>query len=125
MKLYKSPSNQVFAYESDGSQDAYIPADYVPITQAEADVLIKQNEEAAWDALPDDQKKLVCKAEASGLLSQTDWTTIPDVADPAYPPYLANQTEFIAWRSQIRQYAVNPQTSWTFPPQPIEVWNES
>jgi hypothetical protein len=39
MKLYKDPANTVYAYEADGSQDAIIPADQVPITQEEADAL--------------------------------------------------------------------------------------
>lgn len=36
MKYYKSPMNQPFAYESDGSQDSLIPSNYVPITEEEA-----------------------------------------------------------------------------------------
>lgn len=39
MKFFKDAANQVFAYEADGSQDASIPADQVPISQAEADAL--------------------------------------------------------------------------------------
>lgn len=63
-----------------------------------------------------------CKQQASALLYETDWTTIPDVANPANTPYLKNQTEFIAWRSQIRQLAVNPIANPIFPPKPNEVW---
>jgi hypothetical protein len=39
MKYYKDADNQVYAYESDGSQDEYIPPDLVPITEEEADAL--------------------------------------------------------------------------------------
>jgi hypothetical protein len=49
------------------------------------------------------------KAIASSLLSQTDWTTIPDIADPAKStPYLTNVNEFLTYRNSVRQYAINP-----------------
>jgi len=35
MKLYKSPSNEIYAYELDGSQDHLIPNDFVALTQTE------------------------------------------------------------------------------------------
>jgi hypothetical protein len=63
-----------------------------------------------------------CKEEASALLYATDWTTIPDVADIANSPYLTNQAEFIAWRSQVRALAVNPIIDPVFPPTPEPVW---
>jgi len=63
-----------------------------------------------------------CKEQASKLLYETDWTTIPDVADPANSPYLTNQAEFIAYRNQVRQLAVNPVANPTFPTKPTEVW---
>jgi hypothetical protein len=43
MKLYKSPTNQIYAYEADGSQDDLIPADYISVTQEEADDIIADN----------------------------------------------------------------------------------
>jgi hypothetical protein len=64
-----------------------------------------------------------CKEQASGLLYKTDWTTIADVADPTKSnPYLMNQAEFIAYRSQVRQLAVNPVVNPTFPPVPTAQW---
>ena len=46
---------------------------------------------------------------AISLLQQTDWTTIADVGNPQMSnPYLANQAEFIQWRSQVRAIAVSP-----------------
>jgi len=63
-----------------------------------------------------------CKKQASTLLYETDWTTIPDVADPANTPYLTNQAEFIAWRSQVRALAVNPVVDPVFPTKPTEIW---
>jgi hypothetical protein len=64
-----------------------------------------------------------CKQQASGLLYKTDWTTISDVADPTKSnPYLMNQAEFIAYRSQVRALAVNPVINPTFPPVPAAQW---
>lgn len=49
------------------------------------------------------------KQNAISLLQQTDWTTIADVGNPQTAnPYLANQVEFIQWRSQVRAIAINP-----------------
>ena len=39
MKYYKDKNNAVYAYEADGSQDAYIPATYISITEQKADEL--------------------------------------------------------------------------------------
>lgn len=71
-----------------------------------------------------EQLVLKCQAEAAGLLSATDWTSFPDVADPTKSnPYLLNQDEFTAYRSIIRNYAVNPVTNPTFPIKPTEQWS--
>lgn len=83
-------------------------------TQAELDAL--------WIPTQEKIAKQVCKEQASKLLYDTDWTTIPDVADPANSPYLKNQAEFIAWRSEIRSLAVYPVANPTFPAKPDEVW---
>jgi hypothetical protein len=40
MKYYKSPTNEIFAYEVDGSQDDYIKKDFVVITEEEAQAII-------------------------------------------------------------------------------------
>jgi len=64
------------------------------------------------------------KQQATALLQQTDWTTIPDVADSVLSdPYLTNTAEFAAYRSNVRKIAVNPPTTpAVFPPVPEEVW---
>ena len=83
------------------------------------------NNEVAYDlqAVNEQAQKDACKAKASSLLYATDWTTIPDVADPINNPYLTNQAEFIAWRSQIRELAVNPVVDPIFPTQPTAQWS--
>lgn len=65
------------------------------------------------------------KTTATNLLSETDWTSIADVADPAVSnPYLMNQDEFLAYRSQLREIAVNPTAGFiTFPTKPQEQWS--
>ena len=64
------------------------------------------------------------KQQAEQLLQQTDWTATVDIADPQYSnPYLGNQAEFLAYRSAVRQIAVNPPvTVETWPVKPEEVW---
>lgn len=66
------------------------------------------------------------KATASGLLSATDWTTIADVGNPQMAnPYLANQSEFLAYRNTIRQIAVYPVAgNLTWATVPVEVWTK-
>lgn len=64
------------------------------------------------------------KQYAETLLDETDWTATVDINDPQYSnPYLGNQPEFLAYRSQVRQIAVNPPVvvvEW--PTKPAEVW---
>jgi len=84
-------------------------------TQAELDAL--------WSSTQESQGKDVCKKQASQLLYETDWTTIPDVANTANNPYLMNQADFIAYRNTVRQLAVNPVPNPTFPTKPTEQWS--
>lgn len=75
-------------------------------------------------AYNEEQAKQANKQQAEQLLQQTDWTATVDIADPQYSnPYLGNQTEFLAYRSAVRQIAVNPPvTVETWPVKPEEVW---
>lgn len=65
------------------------------------------------------------KSNAVFLLQQTDWTSVADVGNPEMSnPYLVNQAEFIAWRSQVRAIAVNPVGGANiFPTKPQEQWS--
>lgn len=64
------------------------------------------------------------KTQATTILSQTDWTAIPDVADPLKSnPYLMNQADFVAYRSTVRNIAVNPTFDAVFPEMPVEQWS--
>lgn len=64
------------------------------------------------------------KSQAESLLQATDWTCTVDITNPQYSnPYLGNQDAFLAYRSQVRQIAVNPPTTpAVFPDVPQEVW---
>jgi hypothetical protein len=64
------------------------------------------------------------KKTATSLLSQTDWTALPDVADPLKSnPYLANANEFNDYRNAVRQYAINPVAGdIVWPVLPTEDW---
>jgi hypothetical protein len=81
--------------------------------------------EVSYDiaAVDEQAAKNTCKQQAQAILYKTDWTTIPDVADPTYTPYLMNQTEFKQYRAVVRGYAVNPVANPTFPVAPTEQWS--
>ena len=80
--------------------------------------------DALWPSTEETQAKNTCKAQATLILQQTDWTSISDVGDPTKAnPYLVNQAEFIAYRSTVRGYAVNPVVDPVWPTQPTEQWS--
>jgi hypothetical protein len=76
-------------------------------------------------AVHDAQVQANNSAQAQSLLSATDWTAIPSVADPAVSsPYLTNQTEFLSYRSVVRAIGVNPPiTPAKFPVVPTDTWS--
>lgn len=64
-----------------------------------------------------------CKKQASELLYETDWTTIPDIIDPTKSnPYLGNQADYIVYRNALRQLAVYPVANPVWPTKPTTVW---
>lgn len=67
------------------------------------------------------------KQTAIGLLQETDWTTIPDVADPAISnPYLTNQQAYFSYRNIVRGYTINlvaGNINW--PVQPTPIWSNT
>jgi hypothetical protein len=66
------------------------------------------------------------KQNAVNLLAQTDWTALPDVADPLKSnPYLANANAFNDYRNAVRQIAITPVAGdLVWPVMPQEVWQE-
>jgi hypothetical protein len=67
------------------------------------------------------------KQTAIGLLQETDWTTIPDVADPTISnPYLTNQQAYFDYRNIVRGYTINlvaGNIDW--PTQPKPIWSNT
>lgn len=58
MKHYKDPNtNELYAYEDDGSQDDFIKEGLVPITDAEAAAIRDAKTQAAFDALTYAEKR--------------------------------------------------------------------
>ena len=85
-----------------------------------------EGNEVTYDpvAVQQEADKLSCADQAKSILTATDWTSIADVGDPTKAnPYLVNQAEFIAYRSTVRNYAVNPVIDPVWPTQPTEQWS--
>lgn len=67
MKYYADENNIVFAYEADGSQDAYI-GNKRPITLAERDELIEQRKQAEFNSLDYYRQRLYSYPEIGAFL---------------------------------------------------------
>jgi hypothetical protein len=101
---------------SDYSSCIWLSPDITQPTQQEVD------EEIA--TLTAEQPLADCKAQATKLLYETDWTTIADVGDPNKSnPYLVNVNDFVVYRSSLRQLAVHPVVTPTWPTKPAEQWS--
>ena len=57
-----------------------------------------------------------CKAKAKALLSQTDWSVLPDVG-------LANQDAFVLYRLNLRNLVINPVADAVFEAMPEPIWS--
>lgn len=67
MKHYKSPTDVIYAYELDGSQDHLIPDDFVAITKEEADVILQAQaivREQEWLAAQPTKEEQIAKLQA-------------------------------------------------------------
>lgn len=73
MKYFKNENNEIYAFEADGSQDDFIPAALIPITQAEADALrmpsIAEQTAIAWEAIKAKREQI----KAGGVKVGTKW----------------------------------------------------
>ena len=81
--------------------------------------------DAAYPVWEGQQIQAQNSATAKQLLTDTDWTAVASVADPAVStPHLTNQAEFLAYRSTVRNLGVNaPTTPATFPTVPTATWS--
>lgn len=77
----------------------------------------KDDNEVTYDlsAVTEQSKKMFCKQTAKALLSNSDWSVLPDVG-------LANQTDFDVYRKALRDYVITPVAEPTFPVEPKAVW---
>lgn len=77
---------------------------------------------APTDPLPSAQQNA---EQANAILAATDWTSIPAVGDPERSnPYLTNQSEWLYYRSNIRDIALNPPEGNVYwGTQPQELWS--
>ena len=71
MKHYKNKSDEVYAYELDGSQDHLIPKDFIAITNDEAKTLTTK-------ASDDEIKLNLLRKQRNLLIAKTDWMSLPD-----------------------------------------------
>jgi hypothetical protein len=103
-----------------------IPNEEITSLPAWANCCITKWTEANTPNPPESPTAAQNKATATQKLQATDWTTIPDVADPAKSnPYLSNAQDFVVYRNAIRQYAVYPvagDINW--PVMPQEIWTK-
>jgi len=67
MKHYKDAQNNIYAYESDGSQDAYIKDGLVPIS--DADLVILRTPTTT-------ELQSQANAKAQAYLASTDWMVL-------------------------------------------------
>lgn len=58
-----------------------------------------------------------CYSYAKLLINASDWSVLPDVN-------LVNKSEFEAYRSQLRNYILNPVEDPIFPQEPNPIWSE-
>ena len=81
--------------------------------------------DAAYPVWEGQQIQAQNSATAKQLLTDTDWTAVASVADPAVStPHLTNQAEFLSYRSTVRNLGVNaPTTPATFPTVPTATWS--
>jgi hypothetical protein len=73
MKHYKDPNtNELYAYEADGSQDSWIKPGLVPVTNEQAEEVRQQNQQNFFNSLTYQQKRV------------TEYPSIGDQLDALY-----------------------------------------
>jgi hypothetical protein len=91
MKHYKDPAtNDLYAYEADGSQDAFIKEGLVAVADEEVAAI-----RAAQDAVNAVPNRI---AELKALLNDSDYKVLPDYDKPDED--IVSQRQ--AWREEIR-----------------------
>jgi hypothetical protein len=117
--------------------DAYhtkeqIPSDAKPITRDEHNNLMNGQYLGkvitSQNGLPILMDRVITadenKSKAAFLIQETDWVNQPDVYDESVTPHLLNRSEFLSYRSSLREVVVNPMPGLiTFPNKPSAQWS--
>lgn len=59
LKYYKSPQNEVYAYEADGSQDHMIEPNFILIEESEIESVVKAKEQEIFNTLNYAEKRSI------------------------------------------------------------------
>lgn len=105
MKYFKSESGEVFAYESDGSQDGFIRPDLVPMTADEVQAHIHPpitQEQQVQQFQNQVQAHLDATAQTAGY--DDIKTAVTYAEEPSVPRFQLEGRAFRAWRSQCWAY---------------------
>ena len=62
-------------------------------------------------------KKSECESRAKQLIANSDWSVLPDVN-------LQNKIKFENYRSQLREFIINPVENPVFPIEPDPIWSK-
>lgn len=110
------PENVVNLYwfGTSGWIDSDIRTDITELPQWANDCMVKYEEALPVPPVPPTPIE-VCYTTACTLLSETDWTQIPNSG-------LLNVDEFSTYRQAVRVLALNPVESPVFPTKPTEKW---
>ena len=78
----------------------------------------KEEWEVEKDRLIAYQPKQQCKDKAKQLIASSDWSVLPDVN-------LQNKSEFKNYRSELRNFILNPVEDPIYPIEPQPIWSNN
>ena len=76
----------------------------------------KEELDSQWEEVQSIIAKNNCKNKAKQLISNTDWSVLPDVN-------ITNKSEFESYRNILRNYIINPIENPEFPIEPQPIWS--
>jgi hypothetical protein len=76
----------------------------------------KKELDSQWEKVQSIIAKNNCKSKAKQLISNTDWSVLPDVN-------ITNKSEFGSYRNILRNYIINPIENPEFPIEPQPIWS--
>lgn len=107
-------------YDQDTQTAVSTPYPYLQDKTVYLNVIIPLTEEEKESRL--NEKLQWVSKQAQIELSLTDWTELPSVSDTSKPVYLSNSQDFITYRNEIRNIAVNPILEPNWPTRPVTNW---